>query len=290
MERHVSTVEIVTELTRMRDISQNWRAHNAQIGFVPTMGYLHEGHLSLLRQANHENDHCVVSIFVNPTQFSPQEDLDVYPRDLEGDHAKIKETGAEVIFYPTDKVMYPPGYKTYVTVTELSSKLCGITRPTHFRGVTTIVCKLFNIVGPHRAYFGQKDAQQAFIIKKMVTDLDMDVVIRILPIIREEDGLAMSSRNAYLSPTERRAATVLHRALQNGLELFQQGSREPLLLQKALQEFISQEPLARIDYVSIVDPDTFLEPGENCQTLLAAVAVFFGQTRLIDNMTYSCDE
>ena len=254
------------------------------IGFVPTMGYLHEGHLSLLRKARQENDIVVLSIFLNPTQFAPNEDLDKYPKDLDRDLELAESVGTDIVFFPSETVMYPEGYKTYVEVNDITKVLCGESRPTHFKGVTTVVTKLFNIVNPNKAYFGQKDAQQCLVIKQMVKDLNMDVDIVVCPIIREQDGLAMSSRNTYLNTEERTQALVLNESLQYAKQLIAKGERNALLLKDTIKEIINKKPLANIDYIEIVDTNSLNNVSEIQGEILIALAVRFGATRLIDNI------
>lgn len=253
-------------------------------GFVPTMGYLHEGHLSLVRRARAENDHVAVSIFVNPTQFGPHEDYNRYPRDLERDLRLLEPLGVDLVFAPSVEEMYPPGFQTWVIVEEVSRPLEGASRPGHFRGVATVVTKLFNIIQPDRAYFGQKDAQQTVVIRRMVQDLNIPVEIVVCPTVREPDGLAMSSRNTYLSPEERQAATVLFRALQAAKARYEAGEREAERLREAMREVIGAEPLARLDYVSVADPETLQELSRVEERALLSLAVYIGQTRLIDNI------
>jgi pantoate--beta-alanine ligase len=255
-----------------------------RIGFVPTMGFLHEGHLSLVRACCRENDVTVVSIFVNPTQFGPAEDLTRYPRDPRRDAALLKKEGVDVLFMPGADQMYPSPYRTFVSVEELDAKLCGGSRPGHFRGVATIVLKLFNMVRPQRAYFGQKDAQQAIVLGQMVHDLDLPVQLRVLPIVREADGLAMSSRNIYLSIAERRAALALPKALRRARALIAAGKKDALALRAAMAAEIAREPLLEVDYIAIVrltdlEHTAKIEPGNT----LVAAAVRVGKTRLIDN-------
>ena len=261
--------------------------HKRSIGFVPTMGYLHEGHKSLIEKSVAENDKTVVSIFVNPTQFGPNEDLSKYPRDFEADAKMCEETGADLIFYPSVEEMYPTDSCTFVDMDRVSKELCGKSRPTHFRGVCTVVNKLFNIVAPDRAYFGQKDAQQLAVIKRMVKDLDMNIEIIGCPIIRESDGLAKSSRNAYLNPEERIAARVVSRAIFEGERLIKSGGRDidTMKITAVIREIINGEPMAKIDYIEIVNAETIepIKSAGECVPLLGAVAVFIGKTRLIDN-------
>lgn len=277
-------MKVIRTISEMRAWSHKMRQKDKTVAFVPTMGYLHEGHLSLIDEARSRADAVVASIFVNPTQFAPNEDLDRYPRDFERDEQLCRQRGVSVIFYPTTEEMYPPEHKTYVITEDLSTVLCGRTRPTHFRGVTTIVAKLFNIVQPHIAVFGQKDAQQALIIRRMVEDLNFDIQIVVAPIVREQDGLAMSSRNNYLSPEERAQAVVLSRSLHMAREEFLKGNRNLVDLKQKIANMISVQPLARIDYVEAVDAAT-LEPltEAGARPVLLAIAVFFGKTRLIDN-------
>lgn len=254
------------------------------VGFVPTMGYLHEGHLSLVRQARLECASVVASIFVNPTQFGPQEDLAAYPRDLPRDLRLLEDMGVDLVWVPTVEMMYPPGYQTWVSVEEVTKHLEGSRRPTHFRGVTTVVAKLFNSVQPQKVYFGQKDAQQAVVIRRMVTDLNFPLEVRVCPIVREGDGLAMSSRNVYLNPSERRAAPILYQAMQAAQMAFESGERDADLLRKIVSEKIQIEPLASLQYVSCADPETLQELTGLIDRGLLSLAVFFGNTRLIDNI------
>jgi pantoate--beta-alanine ligase len=260
-----------------------WADSSLSWGLVPTMGYLHAGHLSLVRQARQENDCTAVSIYVNPTQFAPTEDLDKYPRDLAGDLALLLDEGVDLVFAPSDRVMYPPGFQTFVDVQEITRWLEGASRPTHFRGVTTVVTKLFNIVQPTRAYFGQKDAQQAAVIRRMVTDLDFNVDIVVCPIVREPDGLAMSSRNARLPAEARNQASVLFRALSTAREAYQVGERRASVLRELMQSTIATAPLARLDYVSVADRHSLEELDLLTRGALLSLAVFFGDVRLIDN-------
>ncbi|MBI2907258.1 MAG: pantoate--beta-alanine ligase [Chloroflexi bacterium] len=254
-----------------------------RVGCVPTMGYLHEGHLTLLSRARQENDHVVATIFVNPTQFGPHEDLASYPRNPQRDLAMLEGEGIDAVFMPSPEEMYPAGYATYINVEGLTDRLEGASRPGHFRGVATVVAKLFNTVEPHRAYFGQKDAQQLLVIKRMAADLDMNVQVLAVPTVREPDGLAMSSRNTHLSPQERQAATVLYRALTLARELWRSGERDAERLRRQIIELIQKEPLASIDYVSVADPDSLEELAHINSTALVSMAVRIGRTRLIDN-------
>lgn len=277
-------MEVCRTVGEVRAAVRRHRERGAKIGFVPTMGYFHEGHLSLMRRARAECGAVVVSIFVNPLQFGPREDLAEYPRDLERDLRMAREVGVDVVFTPADEEMYPPGYCTYVEVLGLTEKLCGLFRPGHFRGVTTVVAKLFNIVQPDVAYFGQKDAQQAVVIQRMVRDLNMPLEVVVLPTVREADGLAMSSRNVYLSPEERQAALVIPRSLARAVEAVKGGERNVAVLREMVRGMIAAEPRAQIDYVEIYGwPD--LEPlTVLTDRALLAVAVRFGRARLIDNV------
>ncbi len=258
---------------------------DAPLGFVPTMGYLHEGHLSLVQRARQECASVAVSIFVNPTQFGPNEDLSKYPRDLTRDLGLLSEAGVDLVWTPTPEVMYPPGFQTWVQVEALTLPLEGAVRPGHFRGVTTVVAKLFNAVQPQRAYFGQKDAQQAAVIQRMTTDLNFPIDVVICPTVREPDGLAMSSRNTYLSPQERKAATVLYRALSSARQAFHDGERSASRLRAIVTETIAAEPLARLQYVSCADFHSLQEvEAEIAGRTLLSLAAFVGNTRLIDNV------
>ncbi len=277
-------MEIIKSVQEMSRLARNFKKEGNVIGFVPTMGFLHEGHLSLVREAKKESDRVVVSIFVNPTQFGPGEDYKEYPRDLEGDAVKLEEIGIDYIFTPEVADMYPEGFNSYVEVLGITEVLCGSSRPGHFRGVTTVVSKLFNIVQPDQAYFGQKDFQQLMVIKRMVRDLNMPVEVKGLPIVREPDGLARSSRNKYLNGQERKAASVLYRSLLRAEELYQSGIKETSRLKKEIINLISSEPLAKIDYVAIVVPDTLQELDIIKGQSLVALAVYIGNTRLIDNL------
>ena len=259
------------------------RAMTGSVGFVPTMGYLHEGHMELARRARAANDHVVASIFVNPAQFGPHEDFAAYPRDPDRDLAMLKKEGVDAVFLPPLAEMYPPGACTFVNVEGLSQKLEGASRPGHFRGVATVVAKLFNIVQPTRAYFGQKDAQQVVIIQKMAADLDFPLEIVVCPTVREPDGLAMSSRNVYLSPAERKGAAVLYRSLCLAQEMSQQGERRANVIRQAMTRLIEAEPRARLDYISLAHPQTLDELDTLEGRTLVSLAVFFGKTRLIDN-------
>lgn len=254
------------------------------VGFVPTMGYLHEGHLALVKQARTDNSNVIVSIYVNPTQFGPREDFGSYPRELNRDLELLREAGVDIVFVPSDDEMYQPEFSSWVDVGKVTERLEGASRPGHFRGVATVVAKLFNIVQPSRAYFGQKDAQQVVVIKRMVADLNMGIDIVVVPTVRESDGLAMSSRNIYLSPGERQAATVLFKALILGRQLWQGGEKDAEKIRRQMTSFIQKEPLAQIDYVSIADAETLEELSSIDGPALASLAVRIGKTRLIDNM------
>jgi pantoate--beta-alanine ligase len=253
------------------------------VGLVPTMGFLHAGHISLVERARMECASVVASIFVNPTQFAPNEDLAKYPRDLPHDLSLLESAGADLVWTPKPEVMYPSGYQSWVTVNELTKLLEGKVRPEHFRGVTTIVAKLFNGVRPDRAYFGQKDAQQAAVIRQMVKDLNYPIEIVVCPIVREPDGLAMSSRNVYLNPEERRAATILYRALIKAKAAYEAGERDAEELRRKISETVRAEPLARMQYVSCANYETLEELEKVKEKALLSMAVFFGKTRLIDN-------
>ncbi len=273
----MQTISSIPELRTAR------KALPEPVGFVPTMGYLHEGHLSLVRRAKEECASVIVSIFVNPTQFGPKEDLSKYPRDLERDLALLQPLTPLLVWTPTPENMYPPGYQTWVEVEGLTDPLEGSVRPGHFRGVTTVVSKLFNVVQPQKAYFGQKDAQQAAVIRRMTKDLDFPIEIVVCPTVREADGLAMSSRNSYLSPQERQAATVLYCALSVAKAAFDSGERDARTLRQSMAETIQSEPLAKMQYVSCADYDTLEELDTVRGKTLLSMAVSIGKTRLIDN-------
>jgi len=279
-------MKIITTINEMRSFSESHRMRGRKLGFVPTMGFLHEGHLSLIRHARRESDIVVASIFVNPTQFGPNEDLDRYPRDADGDRAKCEASGVDALFMPEAKELYPGKPVVFVTVEGVSAVLEGALRPGHFQGVATIVAKLFNIVKPHRAYFGKKDFQQCVVIKRMVAGLDLDVEVAVLPTVREQDGLAMSSRNSYLNEAERRAAGTIWRALSEGERLFQAGQRDADQLQSAVRSILAEEPAISIDYVELVDPDSLLPKAVVESRTVILVAVRVGRTRLIDNLQF----
>ncbi|HEU65182.1 MAG TPA: pantoate--beta-alanine ligase [Chloroflexi bacterium] len=274
-------MKVVKTIAEARALRQEL---SGTVGFVPTMGYLHEGHLALVKQARIENLIVVVSIYVNPSQFSPREDFGAYPRDFNRDLELLRGEGADIVFVPSDDEMYPPGFSSWVDVEKVTERLEGASRPGHFRGVATVVAKLFNIVQPSRAYFGQKDAQQVMVIKRMVTDLNMGIEIVVVPTARESDGLAMSSRNIYLSPEERRTATVLFKALTLARQLGMDGEKDAEKIRRHMTSLIQKEPLARIDYVSIADAETLEELSFVDRPALASLAVRVGKTRLIDNM------
>jgi pantoate--beta-alanine ligase len=275
---------IVTSVAEMKALARSWARAGKRIGLVPTMGYLHEGHLSLVRESRRRADVTVVSIFVNPTQFGPNEDYKKYPRDLAKDAAYLERGGVDCLFHPEAAEVYPPGYRTYVEVEGLQDRLCGRSRPGHFRGVATVVLKLFEIVRPDLAFFGAKDAQQVLIIGRMAADLDLDVEVVTCPLVREADGLALSSRNAYLSPEERQAALALSTGLRWAEKAVAAGEREAGRLVAGVRSILETEPLARIDYVEAVDPGTLEPVAEVRGEVLLALAVFIGATRLIDNV------
>ena len=277
-------MKIFQAIEDTRAASRSARQSGKRVGLVPTMGALHEGHVSLVRAAKAQCDFVAVSIFVNPTQFGPQEDLAKYPRSFERDVALLEKEGVDLVFAPSVEEMYPRGAVTWVTVEGMSERLCGRSRPGHFRGVTTVVAKLFHIIEPDKAFFGQKDAAQAAIIRRMVSDLNFPVDIVVCPIVRERDGLAMSSRNVYLDPQQRRSALVLQRSLRRVEELFRKGERDSAQLIAAAKQLFGQEPGVRMDYFEIVDPDTLDAVAEISRPALAAVAAFVGTTRLIDNV------
>ena len=276
-------MKVIKEINRMRSVVKDIKSQEMSIGFVPTMGYLHEGHLSLVRESLRKTDVTVVSIFVNPTQFGPGEDFKEYPRDLNLDSEILEREGVDYLFAPATDEIYPGGYKTYVEVHDLQDKLCGRSRPGHFRGVCTVVLKLFNIINPDISFFGQKDAQQAIILKRMVQDLNSEVKIEVLPIIREEDDLALSSRNTYLNQEERKAALVLSKSLKEAQSMIEKGQRDSEAIIKKMREIIEKEPLAKIDYVEIVDMDKLNFVARIEKEAMVALAVFIGKVRLIDN-------
>jgi pantoate--beta-alanine ligase len=269
----------ISEIRRVR-----WADPLAIWGFVPTMGFLHEGHLSLVRRACQENDRVGVSIFVNPTQFNDPHDLATYPQDMDRDLGLLQEEGVDLVWNPSQDIVYPPGYETYVEVTEVTKVLEGAARPGFFRGIATVVTKLFNVFQPHRTYFGQKDAQQAVVIRRMAADLNFPIEVIVCPTVREPDGLAMSSRNSNLTPAARREATCLYRALLAAKELFEEGERSAERLRAAMAEVINATELARLEYVSVAHPETLQEQAVVPERALLSMAVFFDEVRLIDNM------
>lgn len=277
---------ILDNINEIRIRVKEWKAQGLKVGFVPTMGYLHEGHESLIKRASSENDRVVVSIFVNPMQFGPKEDLSSYPRDLERDSIICERAGADIIFHPSNEEMYFNDFSSYVDMDGLTDGLCGKSRPTHFRGVCTVVNKLFNIIPADRAYFGQKDAQQLSIIKRMVRDLNIDIEVIGCPIIREEDGLAKSSRNTYLSEDERASAVILSKALKLAKEKIYAGERSSSRIIEIIKEKLNEEPLARVDYIEVVDSLSMKSIELLEKEVLIAIAVFIGKTRLIDNLIY----
>lgn len=276
-------MDICYTIKDVRERVNAWKREGLTVGFVPTMGYLHKGHKSLMEAARANNDKVVVSVFVNPMQFGPNEDLESYPRDFEKDSALCESVGVDLIFHPEPEEMYADGFCSYVDMNGLTTELCGKSRPIHFRGVQTVVLKLFNIVKPDTAYFGQKDAQQLAVIKRMVKDLNVDTEIVGYPIVREADGLAKSSRNTYLNPDERKAALILSRSLKLGRELIENGETDSKAVIKAITDSINTEPLAKIDYVDVVDFDTITPVDKIGKPVLVAIAVYIGKTRLIDN-------
>lgn len=275
-------MKIVKTINEVREIISEWKLSGYKIGLVPTMGYLHEGHQSLISRSL-ENDKTVVSIFVNPIQFGPNEDYDAYPRDLESDAEKCRKSGADLIFAPDASEMYENDFSTFVDMSGPTDELCGIKRPGHFKGVCTVVSKLFNIVTPDRAYFGQKDAQQLAVIKRMVRDLSFGIEIIGCPIVREEDGLAKSSRNTYLNAEERKAAVIISKALKAGRSMIIEGETDASKIVSFIKSKIETEPLAKIDYVKAVDADSIKPIEEIKGKILIAAAVYLGKTRLIDN-------
>jgi len=283
-------MKTITKAKEIHDAVKEEKSRGKSVGLVPTMGFLHEGHLSLVRESVQQTDVTVVSIYVNPAQFGPKEDFREYPRDIKRDTEILEAEGVDYIFSPGNEEIYPEGYKTYVEVHDLQDTLCGRSRPGHFRGVCTVVLKLFNIIEPDFAYFGQKDAQQAIILKRMVQDLNLGVKIEVLPIVREEDGLALSSRNAYLDQEERKAARVLSQSLEEAREMVKSGEQDSGQIISRMKEMISQEPRAKIDYVEIVDRENLNPVAKIEKEALAALAVFVGKVRLIDNMILKVKE
>jgi pantoate--beta-alanine ligase len=279
-------MEVVTTIEQVRKQVKSWRQSGYSIGLVPTMGFLHEGHQSLMAAAKKDNQKVIVTIFVNPIQFGPSEDLASYPRDLERDKIACEKMGVDLIFCPSASEMYTAHFNSYVDVNGLTDALCGKKRPGHFKGVCTVVSKLFNITQPNRAYFGQKDAQQLAVIKRMVKDLNFDIDIIGCPIVRESDGLAKSSRNSYLSPNERIAAICLYQAIELANLMIKQGERSVAIIDAAMHSVIAKQPLAKIDYIEFVDLQTLKSVELLEQDSLCALAVFIGKTRLIDNFIY----
>jgi pantoate--beta-alanine ligase len=276
----------ISSLNEMTKTTKEWKKQGFSIGFVPTMGYLHNGHKSLIEKARQENDKVIVSIFVNPIQFGQNEDFSKYPINIERDFKLCKDVGVDIIFTPLARDMYPTENLVYIDVDKLGDWLCGAVRPGHFRGVCTVVAKLFNIVNPNKAYFGEKDAQQLAIIKRMVLDLNFDIKIVSCPIVRESDGLAMSSRNKYLSKDERKAALVISKSLKLAKQSLDYGERKVDTILKLISDEINSEPLAKIDYISLVDPNTIKPIDEILKPVLIAIAVYIGDTRLIDNFLF----
>ena len=279
-------MNIATTVEQAKQTVRQWKAEGLTVGLVPTMGYLHEGHESLIKRAVAECDRVMVSVFLNPIQFAPNEDLATYPRDFAADTVLIENAGADLVFHPEPSELYAPDACTFVNVEGITSELCGKTRPTHFRGVCTVVSKLMNISQADRAYFGQKDAQQLAVVRRMVRDLNMNVEVIGCPIVREEDGLAKSSRNTYLSPAEREAALVLSRAVREGERLMEEGKRDAKTILSAMRAIIEAEPLARIDYVEMVSWDGIKPVDVADSSVLVAMAVYIGKTRLIDNFIF----
>ncbi len=280
-------MRVVESIKGMQDLSESLRRQGKVIAFVPTMGYFHKGHLKLFEEGRKRGDVLVVSLFVNPIQFGKGEDFETYPRDFERDKGLAEEAGVDVLFTPRAEEMYPEGFQTYVTVERVTKNLCGAFRPGHFKGVTTVVAKLFNIVKPHIAIFGEKDYQQLVTVRRMVKDLNMDVEVVGVPTVREDDGLAMSSRNTYLSPEERKAATLLYRALKEGERLYREGERNGRNIVKAVESVLRREPLIRIEYVKVCDPETIEDLETIEERALLALAARIGKARLIDNLLLS---
>ena len=281
-------MKIIEKINEMTEIKRQNIREGKTVGLVPTMGCLHEGHRSLIKKARENNDIVVVSVFVNPTQFGPGEDYESYPRDLKRDAEICREEGADYVFHPSPEEMYPDGFSTFAVPGEnMTNVMCGISRPIHFRGVCTVLTKLFNIISPNNAYFGEKDIQQLAIVKRMVKDMNFDIEITGCPIVREEDGLAKSSRNKYLSAKERKAATVLRRSIIKAEEMISEGEKDAVRIKAAIIETIENEPLAKIDYVEILNFDTFERLKEIEGKVLIGIAVFIGSTRLIDNMVFN---
>lgn len=284
--RKAKTMEIIRATKEMQAYSEAQRNQGKRLSFVPTMGYFHDGHLNLMREGRKKGDRLIISIYVNPTQFGPKEDLAKYPRDFERDRQMAESVGVDVIFYPSNEEMYPENYQTYVHVEGVANNLCGLSRPGHFRGVATVCCKLFNMVKPHIAVFGRKDFQQLTVIKRMVQDLNMDLLIEAMETTREADGLAMSSRNIYLNPEERKSALCLSQSLLMAKKLYEQGERDGEIIIREVRKFIEQHPYTRIDYVQICDTQTMQDIMRLDREAVLALAVFVGATRLIDNYVF----
>lgn len=276
-------MQVLKTVQEVREVVNAWKKEGLSVGLVPTMGYLHKGHQSLIKKSSEQNDRTVVSVFVNPIQFGPNEDLETYPRDLNRDKKAVEDAGGDIIFNPEPSEMYPKHFTSFIDTTETTELLCGAVRPVHFRGVCTVVGKLFNIVQPDRAYFGQKDAQQLATIRRFTRDLNFPIEIVSCPIIREDDGLAKSSRNTYLSPEERQAALILSKSLEKGKEAINQGERNAQNIIDIIKNNLTTEPLARIDYVEVVDFENIQRIKEISGKTLVAIAVYIGKTRLIDN-------
>lgn len=283
-------MRLLRTIKEIKEVVRELKSQGKIIGFVPTMGYLHEGHLGLVRESIRKADSTVVSIFVNPTQFDPREDFKEYPRDLKRDSEILEKEGVDFLFVPDADEIYPDGYKTYVEVHDLQDRLCGCKRKGHFRGVCTVVLKLFNIVHPDVSFFGQKDAQQAIILKRMVKDLNLDVKIEVLPIVREKDGLALSSRNTYLNPEERKAALSLSKSLREARMKIEKGERDSEKIIQRMREILGEEPLAELDYIEIVEMNELNPITRVEKEALIALAVFIGKVRLIDNIIIQTKE
>lgn len=280
-------MKVVNSINDLRSARETLKG---RVGLVPTMGFLHDGHLSLVRRARQECDCVLASIYVNPTQFGPNEDFSAYPRDVERDLNLLKENGTDLVWIPTDADMYPKGFQTFVVVEEITKVLEGAMRPTHFRGVSTVVAKLFNSVQPDVAYFGQKDAQQVAVLKQMVSDLNFNLEMVVCPIVREKDGLALSSRNTYLDTDQRKSALVLSRSLKEARKLFASGERDVNAIRQRMDEVFSSEPIAKVQYISLADPTSLLELESISESALVSMAVYIGKTRLIDNTVLGKDD
>ena len=283
METESKVLLVASSISEMKGVTRLFKENDLNIGFVPTMGCLHEGHLNLIKKSLESCDRTVVSIFVNPTQFGSNEDLESYPRQLQSDIKKLKEVGVDVLFHPTNEEMYPSGHRTYLQVKKITKSLCGKSRPNLFNGVSTVVLKLFNIIQPNKAYFGEKDWQQLAVIEALVEDLNLDIALIRVPIVREADGLAMSSRNCYLSPQERITALSLSRALKQALNIIRQGTTSAKVISHLIQQCLLEKGGVEIDYISICDPKSFKEKEQICDRTLIALAVKIGKSRLIDN-------